>query len=357
MAAHVGSATICTAKEDTGMGEEDIEEALVTVLVTLPRDCRIRMASYLPPSELYGSYALTSTQCREDSLCTTLPQVAWGEVYCGSDVPRLLERLAHPSYQRAFSQPRTRLKLLGHTNLLRPDISWEDLERLARSATLAKVISLDLSVSLSSPSNEDYDDDAAATQRMQVHDVPMSFYPRSLSWALARSLPNLMEIDLSNLSSGPMEEGDTVSELSIFGNETSPHLSTIRWENRVGGCRFLRGNDLRTLENLKELHLDGLVADFRYDGGFGASTYGFFMECAGYESDRCIFFRCNSNLERVSLVGARYIDQETQNEHPLPQSMLIKFVQNTPKLVYFRSDLKQANVEMLREEKPEIVFC
>mmetsp|Transcript_17479 Transcript_17479/g.50026 ORF Transcript_17479/g.50026 Transcript_17479/m.50026 type:complete len:389 (+) Transcript_17479:123-1289(+) len=322
----------------------------------IPRDCRVRIICHLRPKELYGAYGLTCTQCHEDSLSETLSQKTWGEISAGSELERLLKRMAHRSYQRAFNRPRTVLKMLGHTEMLRPDISWEDLESLARKATLTEVTTLDLSVTLSSSLGHSVDEELQQ-QRMMIHEAPMNFYPRALSWALARALPNLVELDLSNLSGGPREEGDLASELSVFGHENTPGLYKVTWRRRIGGCRFLRGNDLQTLEHLKELHLDGLVADFRYDSSYGSNTYGFFMECAGYESDRCIFFRCNDNLERVSLVGSKYIDQETLQEHPFPQSMLIKFVQGTPSLKWFRSDLKRANVEMLRAERPNVVFC
>ena len=317
---------------------------------------------YLRPAELYSAYALTCRQLHEDTLDNTLTQNTWGEISAGSDLSGLLKRMAHRSYQFAFNRPRTTLKMLGHTDMLRPDISWEDLENLARKATLSEVTSLDLSIPIRSSSSsveKIYCDEEELTRqdKMLIHKIPMNFYPRALSWALGRALPNLVELNLSNLSGGPREEGDLASELSVFGHENTPRLSKVTWRHRIGGCRFLRGNDLQTLENLKELHLDNIMADFRYDSSYGSNTYGFFMECAGYETDRCIFFRCNRNLERVSLVGAKYIDQETLHEHPFPQSMLIKFVQGTPKLKWFRSDLKKTNLEMLQAERPDLVFC
>ena len=326
-----------------------------------PRECRVRIIGYLRPKELYFAYALTCRQFHGDSVDHTLAQRTWGEISTGSDLSGLLKRMAHRSYQRAFERPRTALKMLGHTDMLRPDISWEDLENLARKATLSEVTSLDLSIPIRSLSSDEKlncnEEELKKHQKMLIHEIPMNFYPRALSWALARALPNVVELNLSNLSGGPREEGDLASELSVFGHDNTPRLSKITWRYRVGGCRFLRGNDMQTLENLKELYLDDIMADFRYDSSYGSNTYGFFMECAGYETDRCIFFRCNRNLERVSLVGAKYIDQETLHEHPFPQSMLIKFVQGTPKLKWFRSDLKKTNLEMLQAERPDVVFC
>lgn len=353
-----GAAAVITATTD----DDDCDEKRSTLDET-PRECRVRIISYLRPKELYYAYALACRQLHEDSLDHTLTQRTWGEISAGSDLSGLLKRMAHRSYRAAFGRPRTALKILGHTDMLRPDISWEDLENLARKATLSEVTSLDLSIPIRSPSSSSVEnmncdgEERTRQDKILIHEIPMTFYPRALSWALARALPNLMELNLSNLSGGPREEGDLASELSVFGHENTPRLSKIIWRHRIGGCRFLRGNDMQTLENLEELYLDNIMADFRYDGSYGSNTYGFFMECAGYETDRCIFFRCNRNLERVSLVGAKYLDQETLREHPFPQSMLIKFVQGTPKLKWFRSDLKKTNLEMLKAERPDIVFC
>ena len=359
-----GAAVNTAAAVDDGLAtRRSGDEKRSTFEDEMPQECRVRIISYLRPAELYFAYALTCRQLHEDTLDHTLTQRTWGEISAGSDLSGLLKRMAHRSYQFAFNRPRTTLKMLGHTDMLRPDISWEDLEDLARKATLSEVTSLDLSIPirLSSSSVEkmkcDEEELLTRQDKMLIHEIPMNFYPRALSWALARALPNLVELNLSNLSGGPREEGDLASELSVFGHENTPRLSKVTWRHRIGGCRFLRGNDLQTLENLKELYLDNIIADFRYDSSYGSNTYGFFMECAGYETDRCIFFRCNRNLERVSLVGAKYVDQETLHEHPFPQSMLIKFVQGTPKLKWFRSDLKKTNLEMLQAERPDVVFC
>lgn len=322
----------------------------------LPRECRIQIVAFLRPSELFGSYAFVSVQCRIDSNFPSLPQKQWGEVHSGSQITHLLHRLSLESYQKAFQSPRTHLKFLGHVDLLRPDISWEELESLSERAALTDVNSLDLSVQQTRVEN---DKNITSEQRMKIHEEPMYFYPRALAWALARVFPNLSSLDMSNLSGGPREEGDLFSDLSIFNNDTCPNLSSVTWNNRIGGCRFLRGNDLRTLTNLKELYLDGMICDFRYDGEFSSQTYDFFMECASVHPNdaRCMFFRCNANLEKVSLVGAKFIDQETLSKRQLPQNMLMKFVLSTPNLKWFRSDLKPANVEALKSQRPGVAFC
>jgi hypothetical protein len=75
-------------------------------------------------------------------------------------------------------------------------------------------------------------------------------------------------------------------------------------------------------------------------------------------NDIFMFHYCCNGLERVSIKNARYRDYEDGQEmiRLLPQTVLIKFARNAPRLRYFRSDLTQANIMMLRMEKPEIEF-
>ena len=87
-------------------------------------------------------------------------------------------------------------------------------------------------------------------------------------------------------------------------------------------------------------------------------------------SNKFIFWKCRSKvLRNVSIKNARYYRDALVPEQfgfcqrlpqvlvPLPQKALIKFVRNgPPSLRYFRSDLTPANREMLRLERPDIVF-
>ena len=73
-----------------------------------------------------------------------------------------------------------------------------------------------------------------------------------------------------------------------------------------------------------------------------------------------MFHYCSNKLERVSIRNARYryryhFDGIEMTPF-LPQEVLIKFVRNAPCLRYFRSNLTQENIAMLRREKPAIEF-
>ncbi|MGK3746149.1 MAG: hypothetical protein ACI8RD_006775 [Bacillariaceae sp.] len=71
--------------------------------------------------------------------------------------------------------------------------------------------------------------------------------------------------------------------------------------------------------------------------------------------DKFIFHDCSKALERVSIRRAKCHFLENNNiDVVVPQNVLIKFVRNVPSLRWFRSDLTQDNITMLRLERPEI---
>jgi hypothetical protein len=63
------------------------------------------------------------------------------------------------------------------------------------------------------------------------------------------------------------------------------------------------------------------------------------------------------NLERVTLKNADYSNSSDHHWKELPQEALIKFVRHSPNLRWFCSDLTQDNIAILKEERPEVVFC
>lgn len=320
-------------------GDTSVSEHPPTSLeADIPPECRFCIISYLQTSELFGSYALVSRQCRKDSLCGSLPQIHWGEVFCNEKFVPFLHRMASPSFKAAFRHPRERLKVVGHSSLERPESSFQELECLAFAAQLPDFKTLDISIPKSVEGEH--------------------CLPRSVPWALSKMFQNLKMLDLSNVHGGPKEEGDLVSELAFFNHFNCPKLEIVRWNNRVGGCTFLRGHNMKTLEHLRELYIDGILVDFRYDGDFALETYNFLTSDS---EERCIFFKCNKNLQKVSMLGAHFLEKTSEEPSaplvfPFPQSALLKFVRSTPTLRWFRSDLLPSNVEKLQKERPGVVF-
>ena len=111
---------------------------------------------------------------------------------------------------------------------------------------------------------------------------------------------------------------------------------------------------MKTLAHLRELHVDNLLADWRFDKLFAPLMNQFFDEASVIQ--RFFFFACSNNLERISLKGGLYTTMEGKKVS-FPQFALMRFVRRTPTLRWFRSDLSEENIEKLSRERPEICFC
>lgn len=344
------------------MTRENLDQDIIKYV---PRDCRVHILSYLSPTDLYANYAHCSRSCHADSLDSDLPQTEWGEFHVGVHKPdttelleqkeismeSLLQRIARPSFLRAWQAPRCHMQIAGHEqngaiaiSASTDDLSFEEMQDLASEVTFEHVTSLTMSVS-----NEIDEDD---------YQRPMNrVLPRSLPWLLSSILPGLVCVDFSNLQGGPMHEGDYISELSLFNSSNTPNIRKISWNNRKGGCYFLRGKDMKSLDNLKELYMDNILCDWRFDKLFAPLMNQFFDETSIIQ--RFFFFACNKSLEKVSLKGGRYLSFTNRSSDMIdfPQWALMRFVRRTASLKWLRSDLTQENIKLLSRERPEIHFC
>jgi hypothetical protein len=106
----------------------------------------------------------------------------------------------------------------------------------------------------------------------------------------------------------------------------------------------LRGIDMRSFDNLKEIIMDD--SEF-YCVHYIKET----MSNLKKHRDMFIFHRCSTAVERVSIRNAKwYINRS--NINAVSQNALIKFARNAPHLCWFRSDLTIENMNMLRLERP-----
>lgn len=321
-------------------------------LGSIPQDCRRNILSYISPTELYAKYAMSSQLCHTDSLDNQLPQTRYGDFHITGrgeteiNMDSLLRRITNSSFRNAWQSPRSHMKIVSNerdgavVTAKADDLTFEEMEQQVTSLSFGSITSLDLSVSVCKRGGE------TMLNRRTL--------PRSVSWLLSNLLPNLTELDLSNLHGGPINEGDSISELALFNATNCPNLEKVVWNNRVGGCYFLRGKDMKTLNHLKEIHVDNLLCDWRYDKLFAPLLSQFFDENSIIQ--RYFFFACNKKLERVSLVGGKYVKVGSTNVLDFPQWSLIRFVRNTPRLRWFRSDLTKENIQILSRERPEITF-
>jgi hypothetical protein len=213
-----------------------------------------------------------------------------------------------------------RLKLVHHNHL--GTLCSREIRRILQDKKVRAVTALDLSF----PSNE------LPKDRVLKVCVPT---------ALSAMMRDLREVDLSNAKVSQ-------SVLRDFAHNC-PLLEKVVWNNyckaALNRWDFISGAQLSYCQNLKEISLD--------DWSFNCLTPSSspFQAPGGQV---CIFFHCNTKLERVSLKNARCCI--LRDSKPMPQAVLVQFVRHTPSLRWFRSDLSPENAAVLQVERPEITF-
>ena len=132
-----------------------------------------------------------------------------------------------------------------------------------------------------------------------------------------------------------------------------PNLEKITWHNidRKQSAIEIDGWDMMHATNLKHIYMDGSVF---YVGDDGRDK---FSDLENDEhSDIFPFHKLSSKLlERVSIRNAKWVCCASDDLTAIPQNALIKFIRNAPtSLRWFRSDLTEDNMNMLRSERPGI---
>merc|ERR1711865_1173173 len=167
---------------------------------------------------------------------------------------------------------------------------------------------------------------------------------------LSFMLPNLRELDMSNIG-GELFGEDVLRSFS----RNCPKLERITWNNIDSDCLvWLDGYDIIDSTNLTEIIMDGSTF---YCNALDVDNDVDELSDFENNSDVFLFCRCKSQvLERVSIRGAICNDgYGPEDDEIVPQNALIKYIRHAPRsLRWFRSDLSQENIEMLRLERPEI---
>jgi hypothetical protein len=180
--------------------------------------------------------------------------------------------------------------------------------------------------------------------------IPTRINKLSLLYALSDILQNLCEINLSNI--GDVDGVDSVGDNMYYFSMRCPHLEKVTWNNNSDF--YSNGYNMKFHKNLKEIIMDDsvfLLCVLQKEN----------MSNLDNHRDEFILHRCSKVLERVSIRNAKWYTSIRNNTRKnninevIPQSLLIKFVRNGPtSLRWFRSDLTQDNMTMLRLERPEI---
>jgi len=194
---------------------------------------------------------------------------------------------------------------------------------------------------------------------------------------LSRMLPNLVELDCSNSRM-------CMANILPYVVQNCPLLEKMTLNNmnrhslmNVDGTLHHMNADGTAMEfgtKLKVINMDdSTFCCLNDDVQERMSDLNYNRNAFNIYPDTFIFHKCfhdssKVGLERVSIRNAKLycfpdgVDVDNNHnrrrtfiEHPMPQNALIKFVRMAPtSLKWFRSDLTQENMIMLRSERPDI---
>jgi hypothetical protein len=163
----------------------------------------------------------------------------------------------------------------------------------------------------------------------------------SLISALFSMLPNLRQVDIS---SKEISLRYILKELF----RSCPSLEKLTMHNSTGFCLSAFGMGFPS--NIKEIYIDNSYFD-AYENDELVR-----MADLNNHQDTFMFQYCCNALERVSIRNMK-LDQiyNVKQQLKFNQNASIKFIRNAPQtLRWFRSDLTQKNMKMLRMERPGI---
>ena len=206
-----------------------------------------------------------------------------------------------------------------------------------------------------------------------------------LIFCIVTMLPNLLEINMSNISD-EIISGD--GHDFVFMNDS---FEKIRWNNINCSTQLrLDGFQMEELDNLRQLVMDNSIficykdRDARIELGIAELCGILDFETIENDPDNMnddnddidnnninngfLFQYCCQNLVRLSIRNAKYIEEPIYGNNDdasdpsriakcLTQNALIKFVRHAPPtLQWFRSDLSPDNIRLLQSEFPTIEF-
>ena len=165
-----------------------------------------------------------------------------------------------------------------------------------------------------------------------------------LTSALFSMLPNLRQVDMSNKYISPR-----FLRTELFRN--CPSLEKLTIHNSTGFCLSTFGMVFSS--NIKEIYIDNSYFDVH------ENTELVHMGDLNDHQDTFMFQYCCNALERVSIRNMKLMELDgihnDEQQFAFNQNACIKFIRNAPQtLRWFRSDLTQENMEMLRMERPGI---
>lgn len=236
-------------------------------------------------------------------------------------------------WSRVFTGNRTRLKVVGFERLSRSSLSRKVYFKYSEDGSTIPIPHLTLP-----PTTE--------WLLPNVSSLDMSFHPlagnRNVHGCniskLLDMLPNLEEINLNYMRV-------SISDILI----ACPKLQRFSWS----------GSHQQVLMNGYEFSKKAYLTELCLDNSQFMSYSDLYEEYSREDNQNeqsvYILQHC-SLLERLSIKNATFIRVDDEVVEQVSQEMLIKMVRHHSSLRWLKSDLTEANVAMLQQERPDVVF-
>lgn len=369
-------------------------------------NCLVNILEFLSFPDM-NNFSLVSKECYNVRCHKSLNQTRSGTIRLGNgnggvqSIVELMLKVRKQKWHKTFRGNRTHLNLMG-LNCLSSDIESIDEEFINKCYPLKHVTSLDCSIH----SNEEEKEELSSSSSSWLFRYE-DYINKGFAHGLALSLlvPNLTKIDMSYLP---------LTSLGVaWIAENNPKLERIHWNRSlIWPINHHTYDILRACRNLKELHIDDarlLFGPSRSRRRRARHRQRRLRQQQEEEEDQDQDDNGNDNgnndadginhinngnddnnnnnididnivedefdaealwsslieniqsLVRVSCRRARWYNEKSKftfiGETEEGQESLKRFVRSAPNLRWFRSDLTNENIKILKKERKNIVFC
>jgi hypothetical protein len=366
-------------------------------------NCLVNILEFLSFLDM-NNFSLVSKECYNVRCHKSLNQTRSGTIRLGSgnggvqSIVELMLKVRKQKWHKTFRGNRTHLHLMG-LNCLSSDIESIDEEFINKCYPLKHVTSLDCSIH---NNDEEKDESSSSSWLFRYEDYINKGFAHGL--ALSLLVPNLRKIDMSYLP---------LTSLGVaWIAENNPKLERIHWNRSlIWPINHHTYDILRACRNLKELHIDDArllfgpsrsrrrrarhrqrrlqqqqqqegqdqddIGNEHNNGNNDADGINHINNGNDIDIDNdddnivedefdseALWSSLIENIQslvRVSCRRARWYNEKSKftfiGETEEGQEALKRFVRSAPNLRWFRSDLTNENLKILKKERQNIVFC